>query len=167
MCSMFCVLHVLVWNETSQMLTCFLNESQLRGPQHMQHYTHTRVCALWGETLRKLKLCDFWWMDWWKMKVLLFFSSSHLTHKSTHHVSPLLVLFHITQTLTFTDPTELITLLCAVRGGGGRKVMAIKQAWNIQHDVVQVGVHSSHRSHSSIHYPPESLYRLRWTEKGG
>lgn len=167
MCSMFCVLHVLVWNETSQMLTCFLNESQLRGPQHMQHYTHTRVCALWGETLRKLKLCDFWWMDWWKMKVLLFFSSSHLTHKSTHRVSPLLILFHITQTLTFTDPTELITLLCAVRGGGGRKVMAIKQAWNIQHDVVQVGVHSSHRSHSSIHYPPESLYRLRWTEKGG
>lgn len=118
MCSMFCVLHVLVWNETSQMLTCFPNESQLRAPQHMQHYRHTRVCALWGETLRKLKLCDFWWMDWWKMKVLLFFSSSHLTHKSTHHVSPLLILFHITQTRTFTDSPELITLLCAVRGGG-------------------------------------------------
>lgn len=124
--------------------------------------THTRVCALWGETLRKLKLCDFWWMDWWKMKILLFF---HHLHSS--RLSSLLILFHITQTLTFTDSPELITPLCAVRGGGGRKVMAIKQAWNIQHDVVQVGVHSSHWSHPSIRYPPDSLYRLRWTEKWG
>lgn len=140
--------------------------SVTRPPTHAALHTHTGMCTVrWNtEEIKTVRLLVDGLM---KDEGSSFFSSSHLTHKSTHRVSPLLILFHITQTLTFTDPTELITLLCAVRGGGGRKVMAIKQAWNIQHDVVQVGVHSSHRSHSSIHYPPESLYRLRWTEKGG
>lgn len=48
-------------------------------PKHMQHYTetnthtHSCICTVRWNTLRKLKLCDFWWMDWWKIKILLFF----------------------------------------------------------------------------------------------
>lgn len=56
MCSMFCVLHVLVWNETSQNVDLFLpNESRIHAPNtcsitQRQTHTHTHVFALWGET---------------------------------------------------------------------------------------------------------------------
>lgn len=58
MCSMFCVLHVLVWNETSQTLTCFPNESELHAPQHMHHYTHTGMCTVrWNtEEIKTVRL---------------------------------------------------------------------------------------------------------------
>lgn len=130
-------------------------------PTHATSHTHTRVCALWGETLRKLKLCDFWWMDWWKMKIFLLFCFIISFNRSVHSSTPLLVLRHTAQTLIFTDSPELITHLCAVRGEGGRKEgrkAMVSGLFNCpQNDVVGVGVHSSHWSHPLICCPPAPL----------
>ena len=96
MCSMFCVLHVLVWNETSQMFDLFSEWISNTCPRHTHTHTHTHtlthththshtcICTVRWNTLRKIKtvISDGWIDERWRF-VFLFPSSSHLSRNGT------------------------------------------------------------------------------------
>lgn len=97
--------------------------SQTHTHTHTTWHTHTCICTVRWNTLRKLKLCDFWWMDWWKMKILLFFSFFFVPIVSVIPVPP-----H-TNTQIYRLSWTHHPLICAVRGGGRRwQLTGLKQS---------------------------------------
>lgn len=138
MCSMFCVLHVLVWNETSQMLTLFSKWIASTRPRHTHNMAHT--CTARWNTLGKLKLCVFWWMDWWTVEILLLLlSCSHRLMSAAN-----------TQIYRLSW-TRRPLIRCSERR---RETIVVQTGFRA------LRVPSSHRSPpliSTIHHPPASL----------
>lgn len=121
-------------------------------PKHMQHYTHTHThthyCTVRWNTLRKLKLCDFWWMDWWKMNKFTFSFVSIVSFIQKQNV-PCPSSCPNIQTHTHTFTHTHLPLLCAVRGGGRWWQLT----WDIQDGFIIVII-----SHPIISMDPSSSW---------
>lgn len=106
---------------------------------NLKHTTsHTCICTVRWNTLRKLKLCDFWWMDWWKMKILLLVFSVISLCSETKQISSASPPPHPHSDLQTVLNSSPLSCAVGAGGGGGRR-------WRLtclKHEL-QVGVRSA------------------------